>query len=264
MTTSRRECTSSIIGRAGWRLESHEGVGSTNDMARLRPAWSAVVAAVQTGGRGRYGRSFACSRGGLWLSAVVPSQGGAARWAGFSLAVGLHLLRAVSAVGIPEIRLRWPNDLMVRDRKLGGLLVEEGAVETLVVGLGLNIVNRPWEDDASLECTAVRLADLLPRPPDVEDFVPRVLDAIADAHEDFLTRGLGCIIEELNEHWSQTPVLLMLHGQPPLQTMFLGLDPVGNLRVKNADTTESVVPHHHVEKLIETQPGRIEADALPG
>ena len=71
------------VGKAGWKLFECATAASTNDLARGLPAWSAVRADTQTGGRGRFGRTFVSDRGGLWISAVLPAGGGLAKWAGF-------------------------------------------------------------------------------------------------------------------------------------------------------------------------------------
>ena len=106
------------MGQAGWQLEVHHEVASTNDLARALTAWKAVRAERQTAGRGRFGRSFVSDPGGLWISAVVPATGDPAQWNGFSLMVGCHLLRMLAQLGVPAVRLRWPNDLMTGSKKL--------------------------------------------------------------------------------------------------------------------------------------------------
>jgi len=159
-----------IVGTAGWRLHEYGTVGSTNDLARNLPAWSAVRADAQTGGRGRFGRVFVSDPGGLWISAVLPAEGGTQRWAGFSLMVGIHLVRLLEGFRVPGARLRWPNDPMSGKKKLGGLLIEQSTRETLIVGFGLNVRNSPWKTDPALDVIATSLerarAPSLPEPPD--------------------------------------------------------------------------------------------------
>ena len=79
------------VGKAGWKLFECGSAASTSDLAHDLPVWSAVRADIQTGGRGRFGRVFVSDPGGLWISAVLPADGGVAKWAGFSLMVGVHL-----------------------------------------------------------------------------------------------------------------------------------------------------------------------------
>lgn len=98
-----------------------------------------LVAEHQTAGRGRLGRA--------WNSGVQPgdllmfSLGlplDRTDWSGLSLAVGLSLAEALH----PEVRLKWPNDLWWRDRKLAGVLIEALDLRYAVIGVGLNISER--------------------------------------------------------------------------------------------------------------------------
>lgn len=237
-------------GAAGWRLSVYETAGSTNDIARSLPGWSAVRADRQTGGRGRMGRRFVSDEGGLWLSAVLPAEGGPARWTGFSLVAGWHALLAIRALGVKEARLRWPNDILAGPRKLAGLLIEQPDPGRLIVGIGVNVTNSPWLADPSL--VATRLADLLPCPPDLDELCVRLLDAFAEAHAEMDEGGLRPIIEKLNADWAvPQPVELELRGRDPLRGQFAGLEPSGDLRVRDETGRTRLVPHLDVERLRE-------------
>ena len=237
-------------GNAGWRLSSYDTVGSTNDLARALPGWSAVRADRQTGGRGRFGRKFFSDSGGIWLSAVLPAEGGPARWSGFSLAAGWHTLQAVRDLGVPLARLRWPNDIMVGPRKLAGLLIEQPEPERIIVGIGMNVTNSPWLSDSTL--VATRLADLLPSPPELDDLAIRLLDALADAHAEMSEEGLGPIIEKLNADWGEARLIeLELRDREPVRGRFGGLEKSGDLRVVDDSGRCQVISHLDVERLRE-------------
>ncbi len=108
-------------------------------------AGTAVAAAEQSGGRGSRGRIWVSPRGGLWLSVLLrPSSASGLDL--LSLRAGMAVARSLSAMAEGEaIRLKWPNDLMLADRKVGGILCEarwQGeALAWVVVGLGVNVVN---------------------------------------------------------------------------------------------------------------------------
>jgi BirA family transcriptional regulator, biotin operon repressor / biotin---[acetyl-CoA-carboxylase] ligase len=241
----------SRVGTAMWHLQAFDSVTSTNDLARDLPAWSAVRAQCQTAGRGRFGRTFVSDDGGLWLSAVLPAVGGPARWGGFSLMVGNHIRILLGGFNIPDARLRWPNDLMVRNQKLGGLLIEQGRNETLTVGLGLNVKNTPWTMAPDLASTTTRLVDILPDGPDVSDLTVPVLDALADAHEAMLRGGLALAIREFNAHHRPVQVNIVQPDGKPSEGEFIGLDTAGNLRLIDASGDSVTVPHTQVERLTE-------------
>ncbi len=110
------------------------------------PAGTAVVASVQTAGRGSRGRAWASPPGGLWLSLLV--RPAPARLELVSLRAGLAVAEALERLGVGgRIGIKWPNDLMLGDRKTGGLLCEarwHGAAPAwIVIGLGLNVANPP-------------------------------------------------------------------------------------------------------------------------
>lgn len=240
------------VGNAGWKLFECDSAASTNDLARDLPAWSAVRAGVQTGGRGRFGRVFISDSGGLWISAVLPADGGVARWAGFSLMVGVHLVQMLESLNVPDARLRWPNDLMSGPKKLGGLLIEQSAKDVLIVGFGLNISNSPWTSDPSLEPISTSIARVSQHVPSVEEVTVRTLDSLADAHQAMEVGGMPAAIEELNSRWSRpVRVSIALSAGGTVSGRFLGLDPRGHLRLLDEGEFEFLVEHQSIEKLSE-------------
>ncbi|MCX6100699.1 MAG: biotin--[acetyl-CoA-carboxylase] ligase, partial [Candidatus Bipolaricaulota bacterium] len=102
----------------------------------------AVAADEQTAGRGRHGRSWLSPTGGLYVTFIVPNDGLIA------LRAGLAAARAVEDLSIP-VRLKWPNDLIVSERKLGGILIET-ARDVALVGVGINLEESPIDGATSL------------------------------------------------------------------------------------------------------------------
>ena len=133
-------------------------VGSTMDalheLAQAgAPEGTAVVAAVQESGRGSRGRTWSSPPGGLWLSVLArPAEAGLEL---LSLRVGLVVAGVLERLGVGgALRLKWPNDLMLGERKFGGVLCEarwQGAMPAWVtVGVGLNVANAPPEELAAV------------------------------------------------------------------------------------------------------------------
>lgn len=129
------------------RLEA--SVTSTLDLAhRLAetgaPAGTVILAEEQTAGRGRDGRPWHSPVGGIWLAMVLqPSH---AALATASIRVGLVLADVVDELARDTVaRLKWPNDVLIRDRKLAGILCEgrwQGDVlQWLALGVGVNVAN---------------------------------------------------------------------------------------------------------------------------
>ena len=242
---------------AGWDIRRHGTVVSTQDLAAALPPWSAVVAQAQTAGVGQWSRPFVSNPGGLFLTAVLPYDGDAARGRGFALVVGLSIVMRFRRHGVGLLRLRWPNDLMIGGRKVGGILVAQGGPGTVLVGLGLNVLNEPWLQDDALGASACRLADFAGEGLIGLDFLERViLAAIRDAHEGFGRAGLRGHVEALNLNWGPaTRVRLELvdgaGGDPWVTGRFLGIQPDGDLVVEDAAGRRLVVPAHRVKRLVE-------------
>jgi BirA family transcriptional regulator, biotin operon repressor / biotin---[acetyl-CoA-carboxylase] ligase len=108
-------------------------VSSTQDVARDMPVGSIVVAQHQEAGRGRAGRRWEAPPGTAMLASFVLRPNPI-----LSLAAGVA---AAEACG-PEVRLKWPNDLLLEGRKLGGILVEASAAKA-VCGIGINLTSAP-------------------------------------------------------------------------------------------------------------------------
>lgn len=129
----------------GWRLVEVAETDSTNDEARRLIAAGAghgtvVRAGCQTAGRGRRGRTWVSPPGNLYMSIVADVA--AAQAGQLAFVAALAAGDALAAGGC--VRFKWPNDLMSRGRKAGGILIEADG-DLAVVGVGVNIVSAPAE-----------------------------------------------------------------------------------------------------------------------
>jgi BirA family transcriptional regulator, biotin operon repressor / biotin---[acetyl-CoA-carboxylase] ligase len=130
-------------------IEVIDQTGSTNDdlIARVpqgAPSGLVRIAELQTHGRGRRGRVWHTGLGGaLTFSVLWRFEQGAGFLSGLALAVGVALMRALHRAGARDVALKWPNDLLWRHCKLGGILIElSGDVmgpSAAVIGVGINV-----------------------------------------------------------------------------------------------------------------------------
>ncbi len=140
---------------AGYRLASFDQIGSTNSeaMARARsgeggPMW--FVTTEQTAGRGRRHRAWIAPRGNLAASVLETVDVAPSIAATLGFAAGLALeaaLRGVAGPALARFSLKWPNDVLVGQAKLSGILLEAQALTSgrlaVVVGMGTNVVAAP-------------------------------------------------------------------------------------------------------------------------
>lgn len=174
----------------GFSVEAVLETGSTNAdlLHRVRqkqPARPLLRAAVhQSAGRGRSGRRWLASPGAaLLFSLAMPMATAEARIAAATLACGIGVAEALRDAGVP-ISLKWPNDLLIDGRKLGGVLcqlaIDGGGRRTLVVGVGIN-----WHLDAAMRDSIGQPAAALDETPAArlprETLIGRIADAVARA-----------------------------------------------------------------------------------
>ncbi|MEU9830321.1 biotin--[acetyl-CoA-carboxylase] ligase [Streptosporangium sp. NPDC048047] len=166
-----------------------ERTGSTNaDLAQAARdgarQGAVLIAEAQFAGRGRLGRAWtAPPRSGLALSVLLRPDPPPARHGWLPLLVGLAAASAVRRIAEVDVRLKWPNDLLIGERKLAGVLAEriDGAV---VVGIGLNV--------------SLRLEEL-----PVETATSLVVEDAACVDRDPLVRGVLREIEAHYREWSE-------------------------------------------------------------
>jgi len=174
--------------------------GSTNDDARALARAGAgegtvVLAAAQTGGRGRLGRSWESPEGGVYLSAVLRPDFAPADAGPLPLVIGLGVALGLEGLGA-RVGLKWPNDVFVLDAdgrpegKVAGVLLEsmtEGErLVWVVAGVGVD-VRSPREPAAG----AAYLEHLPGGPPRLARVAAAVLDGIADAYARFVADGFA-------------------------------------------------------------------------
>ena len=121
-----------------------------------QPHGTAVVADIQTNGIGRHGHTWHSEDlGGLYLSIVLRMPLRSASMPILTMALGLAVQRAVKDYAQVAADLRWPNDVMLSDRKLAGILVQ-AAGHALIAGIGVNVNQETFPLDLAGIATSLR------------------------------------------------------------------------------------------------------------
>ena len=204
----------------GFTVEVLPQIDSTNTelMRRARAGQLEpilLVAEQQTAGRGRLGRDWhsgtgAHQAGSVALTFSLGLPLAPRDWSGLSLAVGVSVVQSLH----PDLRLKWPNDVWLHDRKMAGILIETaslGDVRYAVVGVGINLKSR---DAAGLATPPAWLGEVLPGV-DAPQALLRVAAPLVQAIQAFEARGFL-----------------------PFQARFNALDALGGLPVTLSDGTE--------------------------
>lgn len=143
------ERLSSEVRKRVPRIDAVWSIDSTNTalLARTHPASGmseVLLAEYQTAGRGRRGRAWLAPPGGAICMSMSWTFGEAPRdLGGLGLAIGVCTLRALRAQGADKVALKWPNDVLIGERKLGGVLIdlraESSGPTCVVIGIGVNV-----------------------------------------------------------------------------------------------------------------------------
>lgn len=235
------------------RLEVHDVVGSTNELLlrALRNGTASpgtvVLAEQQTAGRGRRGRRWMSPfAGNIYLSLAWRFERGVAALEGLSLATGIAVVHALECSGVTGVGLKWPNDLVAGEAKLGGILIElegelSGPVDA-VIGIGLN-VRMPRATAALIDQPWIDLETLVARRADRNALAAALVVSCFSMLPRFAAGGFGAFGDE----WRRLDVLAghdvtvmagdgrALHGRAD------GVDPNGALRLLHAQGLQLLV-----------------------
>ena len=190
-------------------LEVFARIDSTNTYLKDQPApkpghFRVAVADHQTAGRGRRERTWISEPGkSLCLSLSYRFFETPSDLSALTLALGVGVASCLAEFGVHDVRLKWPNDLLIGRDKLGGILTETRlrgtGNTTVIIGIGLNVslptgitsgTRSGWAD------TAVDLQSVLGDPPAREDLAGKVIDALFSSCRKFEANGFQAFVDE--------------------------------------------------------------------
>ena len=183
-----------------WSVSEVASATSSSDIARAQidaasgsaEGYVAIVG-EQTAGRGRSGRLWVSKSGdGLYMSIVIRPQRLRQEWPSLSFIASLSVCAAIEDVA-PSLKpqLKWPNDLLLNGKKLGGILLE-AYDDYVIIGCGLNLKNAPELDDPdwqAIDLDQVGASDVTPR-----QLADAVLSRLADYYQIWQDTGASALL----------------------------------------------------------------------
>jgi len=171
-------------------LRIFDEVQSTNATAlssvHESPHGTVILAETQIQGKGRLARPWASPPGGIWMSLVLKPKIPLSEIGRINMAIGVAICRTISSSFGLQAGIKWPNDILIRDRKVSGILTEIGAqmdqLDYAVVGIGINANNSKASFPADWRATT--LAEELGREIDRCDLIARMLNEMEATIED--------------------------------------------------------------------------------
>lgn len=224
-------------------------IDSTNqyllDRMDQLPSGHACIAEYQQAGRGRRGRKWFSPFGSnLYLSMYWRLEQGPAAAMGLSLVIGIVMAEVIQSLGVPDVRVKWPNDLYLNDRKLAGILVEltgkTGDAAQIVMGAGVNLVmrsegaseiNQGW---INLQEAGVEI--------DRNELAAKIINSLREALPIFERDGLAPFVERWDalDNFINRPVKLLI-GDREVHGIARGIDKQGGLLLEQEGEVKSWV-----------------------
>jgi BirA family biotin operon repressor/biotin-[acetyl-CoA-carboxylase] ligase len=180
-------------------------IGSTSDYAKGlakegAPEGTVVVAEVQTGGRGRMGREWVSPVGGVWMSIILRPKLGPSEAQKITLICGVALARVLNRSYPLDARIKWPNDIHVKGKKVAGILTEMeaemDAVNFVVVGIGINVNFGVQEFPEELREGATSIQEEVGEEVSRPELVRDVLQELERVYRDFSEGRFQDLMEE--------------------------------------------------------------------
>ncbi|MEW6607544.1 MAG: biotin--[acetyl-CoA-carboxylase] ligase [bacterium] len=199
----KENLVSKIFGR---QIHTFDEVGSTQDIAHSLAAFGApegtlVIAEIQTEGRGQPSKTWLSPKGGLWFSLVLtPTLRSINQASGLTILVALSIARAIKEMTNLNILIKWPNDLYLNNKKVGGILTESSTVEVavryIIVGVGINVN----VDSQTLPSKATSLKDALGKEIPIIEILAKILEGMEKDYLKFKkVQNLAPFLNEINQ-----------------------------------------------------------------
>lgn len=237
------------------QLDVFAEIDSTNTYLLEQPAPSAgmhrvVIADHQTAGRGRQDREWISAPGSsLCLSLVYTFAARPENFPGLTLAIGVAAVNALRQSGIDDVHLKWPNDLVALDGKLGGMLAESqlrgNSGATVVAGIGINfdLPMQLIQDNASRWAQrAVDLNTLVRRPPSREAVSGALIDNIVESLTVFEANGFSAFAAAWRQYdWLHGREITVEQADGRISGTASGIDDDGALLLRHGDSMSRVI-----------------------
>lgn len=237
----RRGLKTKFVGR---EISYYREVNSTQEIAkRLATKGSGegtlVVAETQTAGKGRRSRDWYSPEGGIYLSIILRPKVSPSRTPLMALLAGLAAAKTIRKLYKLKAELKWPNDILVNDRKVGGVLIEIAAetdlINWLVVGIGLNANTKSVFLPRELRKTVVSLEEECGGKISRMELVRKLLEEVEQLYLIFKKQGGAPILEGWKSMTNTLGAKVRVTNGKVIEGKAMDVDQDGALIIKIAD-----------------------------
>lgn len=199
------------------KLEKFEQIVSTNDYMKEKKEveeWDTVYALTQTKGRGRNGKKWVSDEGGAWFTTVIKEQLEIpmSQYVKLPLVIGAALLNVLENLELKNVKIKWPNDIYVNDKKICGILVEKSG-ENFIAGIGINVNMEKMDKEVENIATSILIEN--GKKYEIEEIILKSIETIKKYYEIFIRGGWNGIVEIIrkNDYLKGKTVELILENR---------------------------------------------------
>jgi BirA family biotin operon repressor/biotin-[acetyl-CoA-carboxylase] ligase len=238
----RQRLKGSLFGK---RIYHFFKTDSTNRVAlelghAVEPEGAVVLAEEQTAGRGRAGRVWHSDRAvGIYVTVLLRPRLAPVQAPLLTMMAGLSARSAVQAVTGLTVDLKWPNDLLIRGKKLGGILTEmhaePGQIRFVIVGIGLNVNQENFPGELAETATSLRVET--GKTQSRMELLVRLLREFEGDYNRFLREGVDSVVARFEEvsTYAKGKRVRVTNGTESYVGTTAGLGPEGLLQVERDD-----------------------------
>ncbi|MFX1537153.1 MAG: biotin--[acetyl-CoA-carboxylase] ligase, partial [Promethearchaeota archaeon] len=235
------------------KIIEFDEVGSTQEIAREYLEREdcvhglVIIANTQSRGIGRHNRVWHSPRGGLWLSIIFKKQLPFTYLEGFSVRAGLKIVEKLEETVPLSFEIRWPNDLMLSGKKVGGILVDSSSVgeylDHLILGIGINVNNELIDLPEEIRENSTSIKNELGGK---EFSLEKIRDAVLDAQDQIMLEFKEGEISDLSKDWNNrsftiNSLLSINLGEKIIEGIEQGITPTGALIIKTLNGNEKII-----------------------
>jgi BirA family transcriptional regulator, biotin operon repressor / biotin---[acetyl-CoA-carboxylase] ligase len=248
MTAQKKKIVSNLLN--DYHLLSFDSLDSTNEeakrLARAGGGHGAVIwAKKQSEGKGRLGRNWFSSEGNLFVSVLLQPQKPLSELSQLSFVAAIATLEAVAPLleDKSALKTKWPNDIILSERKLGGILLEsfrsDGSDEPwVVVGLGINVDSYPPRTEFPATCLKDAGVELV----SAKIILSRFIHHFIERYDQWNSSGFAHIRKDwLAKAWNLKQQIIARLPDGEMEGIFEGIDASGNLVLILSDGKKQII-----------------------
>lgn len=246
--TQKKKIVSNLLN--DYHLLSFDTLDSTNEeakrLARAGGSHGAVIwAKKQSEGKGRLGRTWLSSEGNLFVSVLLQPQKPLIELSQLSFVAAIAALEAIAPLleDKSALQTKWPNDILLSERKLGGILLESFRSDTnddpwVVVGLGINVDSYPPRTEFPATCLKDAGVELV----SAKIILSRFIHHFIERYDEWNNKGFAPIRKDwLANAWNLKQKIIARLENGEMEGIFEGIDTNGSLTLKLDDGKKQII-----------------------